>query len=204
MPQHDSSPRSITFTASANLLDANAIKTSIATQATAFSYSGAALDGAAVGADHIARPVPNSHTGLAQYPVVTASAAAGSYVNGSTITFTGTYGGEAATSVATVVGTDGAAAFIGSSPLETVSAVAGEAQANAGGQFEFGFTDLAARKYLNKVVPWQELRGYAAGAIACVYSGGEDLLPVAEGEHHDVKPIRIRQATTTVGFTLYE
>ncbi len=199
-----SSPRSITCT-TANLIDIDSIKTAIATVAAITTYTGAQLNGADVGGDFIARPTPDGHTGCAQYPIVTGAANAGSYVNLSTVVFTGTYGGVPATSTATVVGTDGGT-FIADNPLDTVSSVTIGAQVNAGGSWQLGFTDLACRNLYGNAHPFRALRVNAAGNVDVVYDGGfGDLIPFLAGEIQHIEPFRVRQATTTAAsFTIYE
>jgi hypothetical protein len=204
------SPRSITFSAPSDLLDADAIKKAIATSAAAagVTYSGADLDGDDVGTDDIARPTPGGHTGVPQYPIAVASSNAGSYVNGSTIVFSGTYGGAAATSTATVVGTDGNATFKGDKPLDTVSSIHVAAQANTSGEWTFGFDDIGARRKNGMFEPYRMIRNDTTpGVISLVYLGGfADLLPVTMYEN--VFPTwqqLVRSTTTITGkFTLFE
>lgn len=209
--QLQSSPRSITVD-TAGLLHVGAIVATEATQAVAVTYVGALLTGDHVlGAPQVAWPRPGAagvvfpagHQGLNQYPIARAGASAGSYVNGSTLTFVGMYGGLAATSVATVVGTDGAADFIGNSPLDRVTSVIVQAQVNGAGSWTLGFTDLACR---DSKQPFRALRVNAAGNVNVAYEGGfDDLIPFLAGEIQFIEPFRVRQATTTAAsFTIYE
>ena len=127
-----SSHRPVTII-TAEIADPDAIKTSIATVAAAVSYTGVALNGADANPGP-ATPTPshtdNVVTDVPQYPTATASSSAGSYVDGSEVVFTGTYGGAAKSRTATVVGTDGNATFVADGPLDTVSTVAVDAQAD--------------------------------------------------------------------------
>lgn len=199
-----SSRRSITIATVANILDADAIKTSIATVAAAVTYSGADLNGAAVDASHIAYPNPDGHTDVPQYPIAVASSSAGSYVDGSLITFTGTYGGEAATSVATVVGTDGNATFKGASPLDSVSSVSAEAQANTSGAFTFGFDDIGAWRENGEIHAAREIiGGSTAGNISVLDEDGHaDVFGIVESQAVPLEIHHLVRATTTATFTL--
>lgn len=190
--------------ATADLADADAIKTSIATAATAQSYSGVALNGAAASAG-VAAPVH----GFASYPTATASSSSGSYVNGSLVVFTGTYRGQPATSTATVVGANGNATFTGNAPLDTVTSIAVGAQVNTSGAWTFGFTDLvstsrspsARRSLLKRIV------GAASGNVVVGYGLGsgalQDTIATTLAQVHDITPDRIFAAGTTAGFTAY-
>lgn len=167
-----SSHRSISLTRS-TVLDADAIVTSVATAATAQSYTGAALNGADVGADHIARPTPSGFTGVAQYPIAVAATHAASYVDGSLITFTGTYGGVAVVRTATVVGTGGNATFVADGPLDTCSAVNVAAQVDALGAWTFGWDDVACPGPEACPVPFRELAATSSGAVMITCGSGD-------------------------------
>lgn len=188
------------------ILDADAIKKAIATSAAAagVTYSGADLDGDDVGTDDIARPTPNGHTNCPQYPIAVASSNAGSYVNGSTIVFTGTYGGVGATSTATVVGTDGNATFKGDKPLDTVSSIHVAAQANTGGEWTFGFDDIGAWLEKGIEVPAAAIIGLGSGVVSLLDpDGNADLLPIYLDSYRPVKAHHIvRSTTTATGFVL--
>lgn len=166
-----SSHRCISLTRS-SVLDATAIKTSIATAATAQSYTGAALNGSDVGSDHIARPAPSGHEHVAQYPIAVASNSAGSYVADSLITFTGTYGGVAVVRTATVVGTDGNATFIANGPLDTCSQIDVAAQADTSGAFTFGWDDIACPGPDSIVTPFRQLVATSTGAVRITCGDG--------------------------------
>jgi len=205
-----SSPRPITL-ATANIQDLDSIKTTIATVAAAVTYSGAALNGDDV-ASNVAYPLhahkPSGQMpemGIPMYPCATASSSAGSYINGTTVVFTGTYGGVPATSTATVVGTDGNATFVGDKPLESVSSVTIGPQNDTSGAWTLGFQDIG---------PWLEggeynvvrsIRASDAGNIATQDQAGHiDVTPFAAEEPQPIAPWRINYANTTVtGFTLY-
>jgi hypothetical protein len=200
-----SSPRSISFTASADLLDADGIKTTIATAATAQSYSGVAINGAYAAAG-VATPAPNGHTGVAQWPLAAAASHASSYINGSKVVFTGTYGGEIVQRTATVVGTDGNVSFIADGPLETCTQIDVEAQHDTSGAWTFGFTDLAPRKRPKTTVTPVFRTVYGInGSVSVVYGSYADLLPcAASGTCWTVEPTRVVQATTTCAVVVLE
>lgn len=202
------SPRILPLTAS-TVLNATAIKTSIATAATGVIYSGAALNGGDVGADNIARPTPSGLTGVAQYPIAVASASAGSYVANSTIVFSGTYGGVAATSTATVTGTGGNATFVGDKPLDTVSAITVAAQTNASGAWTFGFNDIACKTVGGNVEPYRVIRPTSTGNLVVTCGTGHDAtVPLTAGDADevvDVTRLKFSDAATTVTtLKLYE
>jgi hypothetical protein len=202
-----SSPRSLSFTSSAALLDADGIKTTIATVAAAVTYTGAALNGAYANPGP-AIPAPGGHAGVAQWPVATASSAAGSFVNGSSITWVGLYGGVSTTRTATVVGTDGNASFIADGPLESVTSVTIAAQVNTSGAWTLGFTDLAPRKVPGSTSEpvFRGIVGNAVGNVAVSYTGSaySDVLVCIAGQQWPVDAMRIIQATTTIAFTALE
>lgn len=205
MRLHDqyTSPRPITIT-TANILDAAAIKTSIATVAAITTYTGAALNGADANPGP-AYPTPDGHTDVPQYPLAVAAANAGSYVNGSTIVFTGLYGGKSTQRTATVVGTDGSATFIADGPLDSVISITIGAQVNTGGSWTFGFTDIGAWCEYAELNPCRAVRANDAGVIASVDDAGHtDLTPFTAGQFMAIAPSRIVASTTTVlVFTLY-
>jgi hypothetical protein len=186
----------------ANILDADAIKTSIATSTSAASYTGAALNGDDANPGP-ATPTPDGHTGVPQYPVAV-GAGAGAFVDGSAVTFTGTYGGETTVRTATVVGANGGT-FIADGPLDTCDTVDVEEQADTDGTWTFGFTDIGVWKEHNEFNPCRQIRADAAGVVSVVYEGGyADLLPFTTGQVQQVGPNRIVQATTTATtITLY-
>ena len=192
----------------AEIADPDAIKTSIATVAAAVSYTGVALNGADANPGP-ATPTPshtdNVVTDVPQYPTATASSSAGSYVDGSEVVFTGTYGGAAKSRTATVVGTDGNATFVADGPLDTVSTVAVDAQADTNGAWTFGFTDIGAWRGGSGQEPARLVRAHAAGVIKIGDADGHvDLTPFAESESQPIAPHRIYATGTTVTtFTLY-
>lgn len=195
-----SSPRPANFV-TANIVSANAIKTSIATAASIQTYTGGALNGA-----HLT-PYPDSKTGYAQWPTATASSSAGSYINGSTIVFTGTYNGVVTTRTATVVGTDGNAVFMADGPLDgAVTSIVVGAQTNTGGAWTFGWDDLQCPYRINKLEAWREVRAGSSANIAVVLPDGSvEVLPCVPGEHQPIMVHRIRRAlTTATPITLYE
>ncbi len=201
------SPRVLPLTAS-SVLNATAIKTSVATAAAGAIYSGAALNGGDV-IDNIAYPTPSGLTGVAQYPIAVAASNAGSYVNGSTIVFSGTYGGVAATSTATVVGTDGNATFVGNNPLDTVSSITVAAQVNTSGAWTFGFNDVACKTRNGNVEPFRMLRPTSTGNVVITCGSGHDAtVPVVAGDPDelvDILRIKFSSGSTTVTtLKLYE
>ena len=113
--------------------DPDAIKTSIATVAGAASYSGAALNGV-IGATAFDPP---------RCATATLSANAGSYTNGSTITFTGELDGAVVTDVLTISGTGGGVMLTGDAYFDKITQIDIQAQANTSGSFTFGLYSQA-------------------------------------------------------------
>ena len=198
------SPDVVTFTA-ANIPQLNGIKTTIATAASVATYTGAALNGAST------TPLPDSKTGFAQWPAATATSSAGSYVDASTVVFTGTYHGVAVTRTATVVGTGGNATFIADGPVDgAITSIVVGAQVNTSGAWTFGFVDLECPvrsigddKF--RRLPWQRVRGSTAANIGFVRNSGvADYVPCIAGEQHPMEITRLKTSTTTVTLvTLY-
>ena len=193
--------RTLTFS-SANMLDVDAIKAAIATAASIQTYTGAALDGV----------VPTTgltlagHSGIAQYPSITCSNSAGSYVLNSTCAFTGTYGGEAVTRTATITSTAGNGTYIANGAIDigSCSKIVLAAQVNTSGSVSMGLTDLAPNKSNGTIQPICGVRAVTAGNVAVVYySGHEEVLALDTFEKEYLKIFRIRQATTTVGIRVY-
>lgn len=192
--------------AAADLADPNAIKTSIATAATAQSYSGAALNGASV-TDDVAAP---DH-GFAAYPTAALSNNAGSYVDGSEITWTGTYQGEAVTRTGTIEGTDGGITVTGDGPLDTCDGVDVEAQANTGGALEFGWVDVVTTTQAGEPSRKRQFAVIAgtAGNVHVEHAdGSSDIAPLvagaALGGPLPVFPRRVFAASTTSTVVLVE
>lgn len=191
--------------ATGDLVAATAIKTSIATVAAITTYSGAALNGAAVTAN-VAAP---AH-GFAAYPTATATNSPGSYVNNSTIQFVGTYRGEAVTRTATCTSTAGNGTFTADGPVDTVTSITVAAQTNTSGAWTFGFIDMVAtsRSLSSPRKMFKKLVGAATGNIVVGYGVGSgavtDTIPTTAGQvHEDCTPDRIASASTTAGFTGY-
>lgn len=190
--------RSMTFT-TAGLLDADGIKTALATTTAAITYSGATLNGAYVTAG-VATPAPNGHTDVDQYPVITLSSSAGAYTNGAVVQYVGTYNGEAVTRTATIVGANGGASFIADGPMRTVTSIICPAQASTAGSLTHGFTDLCRPIIDGVKVAFNFLRATGAGNIAVKQVGGySEVMAFAAAERAEPLNVeRIVQATTTV------
>lgn len=162
--------RCISLTRS-SVLAATAIKTSIATAVTPQTYSGAALNGASVTAN-IATPAPSSQVRVAQFPIAVAATNGGSYIAGSLITFTGTYGGVAVVRTATVVGTGGNATFVADGPLDTCSSITVAAQTNVSGAWTFGWDDIACPGPDSMVTPFRWITATSTGNVKITCGDG--------------------------------
>jgi hypothetical protein len=204
------SPRVLVLTAS-TVLDADAIKTTIATVAAITTYTGVQLNGADVAAvTYIATPTPSGYTNVAQYPIAVAASNAGSYVNGSTIQFVGTYCGAAVTRTATVVGTDGNATFVADGPVDTVTSIIVAAQTNTSGAWTFGFNDVRCVRRGGEDEPWRELRSTSSGDCLVTCASGDDALlasltATTQPERVSMVRLKFSSASTTVTtLRLYE
>lgn len=201
------SPVILPLTAS-TVLDADAIKTSVATVAAITTYSGAALNGAAVTAG-VATPAPSGLVGVSQHPIAVASSNAGSYVVNSTVVFTGTRDGRPATSTATVTSADGALTYVGASPLDTVTSITIGAQVNTSGAWTFGFNDIVCPRRGGCDEPFRMLRPTSTGNVVIVDGSGRSVtVPVVSGgpdEPVDIYRVKFSSTSTTVTtVNLYE
>jgi hypothetical protein len=201
------SPDILPLTAS-TVLAATGIKTAIATSASAVTYSGAAINGTTAAAG-IATPSPSGNAGVAQYPIAVASSSAGSYVNGSTIVFTGIRDNKTVYSTATVAGTGGNATFIGDTPLESCSSVAIAAQTDTSGQWTLGWNDVACPMRGGCNEPFRVLRPTSTGNVMIVTGPNQNrTVPVVSGgpdELVDILRVKFSNVATTVTtLNLYE
>lgn len=191
MPPNILFSRGMTFTTAGELADVDAIKTSIATAASVQTYT--TFNGTST--------VGVTQPRIVSWPSVTASSSAGSYVNGSTVSVTGTYGGESVTRTVTIVGTDGNATFIGDGPLDvgSVTSIVVAAQVNTSGAFQFGWSGVGPKK--NKI--WFLVAKEAGNIVNVNMEGDTDTTALAAfGEHYS--PVVRVFATTTIDFTAYE
>lgn len=201
--------RSMTFTTS-DFADADAIKTTVSTSTSAASYSGAGLNGAMANPGPAA-PEFASKTGYASYPSVTSSSTVGAFTAGSDIVFTGTYNGVAVTRTATLTAANGNETQVADGPMDTVTQIDVEAQADTDGSFTFGFTDLApsgdgsgaATGSAGRIKQWWVVAA-TAGNVHVGYSDGtSDTIPMQAGALIEAYPTRI-YADTAVTVTVYE
>jgi hypothetical protein len=193
--------RTITL-ATTDLVDADGIKTSIATAATAQSYTTAALNGALV-FSNTGEPRFAGFLELASYPTVTASANGGSYVVGSAIEFVGTYAGQPVTRTALLTTANGGETVFANGPIDTVTTIRVAAQVNTGGAFTFGFSGVCPRKKADGHLRKWGLVGGGSGNLVVGYPLGGDTLVTTAGQQHPVAVSRI-YATTAVPVTIYE
>lgn len=155
----------------AQTVDDDGIKTSIATVAAITTYTTSALNGAMV-SSNVAYSRFNSKLSVASYPIVTSAANGGSYVAGSTIVFTGTYSGSAVTRTATVVATGGGEVLFADGPMDSVTSITIGAQVNTSGSFKFGFSGLVpVTDSLGRLKPWRVMAA-TAGNVKLGFSDG--------------------------------
>jgi hypothetical protein len=129
-------PITKTYT-SAQLADADGIKTSIATVASPVTYVPADFNGALVsGSGRVAIPLPRTVT-------ISRSSSANSY-SVSPIVITGTFDGQTVTESLTPANDDGNDTLYGNQPFHYVTSIAIPAQANTSGAFTIGVGDICA------------------------------------------------------------
>ena len=178
--------------------DADGIKESVATSDEAASYTGVALDGTNTAGTLVSAAVA---TGLASYPTFSSTSAASSYVNASTVTFTGTYQGQAVQRVAVLTGTDGNETEVladGPMDIDSISQIDVEAQADANGAFTFGWKHLLPATGLWFMV------ARAAGNVHLTFQDGTiDTLPMAQYEQH-LALVSMLHSDTAIDVTVYE
>lgn len=169
--------RSKTFDASAGaFVDDNGIKTSIATAATIQTY--VTFNGTST----LGKAVTGTHDSFASWPTVKNSSATASYVNASTIVFTGTYGGVVTTRTATLTSADGGATVLADGPLDhgSITKIVVAAQVDTAGAFEFGWTGVAPKKGY----AWAMVAREAGTYHVEHRDGGVDYIALpAHGEH---------------------
>lgn len=185
----------------------NDFKTSIETATSIATYSGAALNGAAIAT------LGPSH-GLGYYPAVTASSQASAYTNASTVVFTGYYQGQLVTRTATIGSANGGSTYIADGPMEGIpTQIVVAAQAATNGAFTFGWDGLAPPSitkptsilHTDKITlkPFKRIVAQATGNVVVGYSDGtSDTIAMALGLAIDSDVRRI-YSSTAVKITLY-
>ncbi len=121
--------------ASADLLDADGIKTSIATVAAPVTYVVADLNGAAIS------------TGVLDLPrsvSVTTSSSVGAYAIALPIVVTGKRGGAEVTESLTLTQTGGNETIYGTQAFDSIASIAIPAMVSTAGAFTFGVADICA------------------------------------------------------------
>lgn len=121
--------------ASADLLDADGIKTSIATVAAPVTYVVANFNGAAISAGVLDLPRSVS---------VSTTANVGSYTIAAPIVVTGKRGGVDVTENLTLTATGGNETIYGTQAFDSIASIAIPAMSNTSGAFTFGVADICA------------------------------------------------------------
>lgn len=198
--------RSFSFLAAA-LADADGFVTTLATKTTADTLTGAELNGA------LANPAPGlpPKTGIAFWPSVTTASATGAYTAASVITFTGTYNGETVTRTVALTAANGGETLIADGPLETLTQIDIEAQADTDGSFTFGFSGIGPKllaggtsykKWLVK--SYSDASAADTANVHVAYQDGTtDTVELAKGAQLEAAPVRV-YGDTTANVTIYE
>jgi hypothetical protein len=195
--------------AAAALADPDGFVESIATVTTADVLTGAELDGVLVDANNVGQPPA---PGIAFWPTVTSDASAGAFVAGSDIVFTGTYNGATVTRTATLTAVNGDETVFADGPLETLTQIDIEAQADTDGAFTFGFSGISPRRLPGEAVAYKKwlVKSYADAANADTANvhvgypdGTTDTVELAKGAQLEAAPSRI-YGDTTAPITVYE
>lgn len=161
---------------SAQLKDVDAIKTAIATSASAQNYTGAALNGA------LANPGP-AQMRLPQGFVIKTSSSVGSYNVTNPIVVTGTdIFGVALTGSYNLTQANGNEELNFNDGFYTISGIAVPAQNDTSGQFEFGVQDVI----LPYTFPCIKVRDMSGAALKVGFSGDitETVTSVAVGDEY--------------------
>lgn len=194
-----SSPRKITLTTD-QLADVDAIKTAIATSASAAEYTDTDLDGALASAGVVGLDPP-------RFVSITTSSSASSYSIASPIVVTGTRGGVVVTESLSLTDEDGGETIVGDQPFDAITSISVPAQDDTSGQFEFGVSGIAARvNEAREQVPYRGIRvGATGGAVKLGFEGGyEDTSTYPADDFDSVQFIRLYGAgTTATPVTLY-
>jgi hypothetical protein len=198
--------RSMSFLA-AGLLDLDGFVTTLSTITSADVLTGAELNGALVVANVGLPPKP----GIAFWPSVTSSSTTGAFVAGSDIVFTGTYNGQVVTRTSTLTAANGNETIIADGPLETLTRIDIEAQADTDGSFTFGFSGIGPvllaggtsyKKWLVK--SYADASAADTAALHVAYADGTtDTVELAKGAQLEAAPVRI-YGDSTGNYTVYE
>jgi hypothetical protein len=198
------SPRTWTFATSADLVDDDAVKTSIASVAANTTYTAADFNGAMLNGNAGLFKVGGKRT-APRVLSVTTGASGGSY-NLATIVVTGKNElGEVITDSVTLTQTGGNETLFFAKGFVEITSIYIPAMVNTSGSFKFGVRDAG----WSPKKPARQVRGGAAGAVLVGFgdgSGATDALPCAAGEHHDVMITRLYGSATTTAYpvTVYE
>jgi len=197
--------RSLSF-AAGGLADVDAYVDGVATDTSPAVLSGEDLDGTLV-TDDIGQP---PKAGIAFWPSVTSSSAAGAFTALSEIVFTGTYNGATVARTAVLTDGDGNETIIADGPLETLVSIAIEAQADTDGTFDFGFSGVGPKlDAVGSPKRWELVSNAAAAAADTatahvIYQDGtEDTVLLAKGAALKAAPVRVF-ADTAPAITIYE
>lgn len=198
--------RSFSLLAAA-LADVDAYVDGVATSTSADLIPGTEFNGTLV-TDDVGQP---PKAGIAFWPSVTSSSTTGAFTAGSDIVFTGTYNGAVVTRTATLTAANGNETIIADGPLETLTSIAIEAQADTDGTFDLGFSGIGPvllaggtsyKKWLVK--SYADAANADTAAVVVGYQDGTtDTVELPKGGQLEAAPVRI-YATTTAPITVYE
>lgn len=171
-PQSSCVPNRWFTRAQAALFAANGLKTTFATTAGVQNFNGAALNGAE-------GPLLAGGLGPARTVSVSTAAVAAAYTVGSTVIFTGTFGGKVQTETLTLTQAGGGETLFGMKPFDTISSVVVGAQPNGTGSMTFGVGDVVAPQGST----FRYFLGLAAGNVGLRYDednvATDDVFPWA-------------------------
>lgn len=189
------SPRTYTFTASANVTSTNGLKTSFGTSASAVDVLPADLNGAEWDATN------SEIKGAMRYVTINRSSAAGKYTTTPIVLYykdqdgkTTDANGVTLTQSVTPLSADGNDQLAFTIPIDRFVKFAFPAQAATGGAFTIGVKDIAFKPER----ACRAVRAGAAGNLVVNYDGGRaDTLPLEKGERADIVPTKIVDSGTT-------
>ena len=185
-----------TFTL-AQLVDADGLVLSVASNVAIQTYSGASLDGT------FANPGPASFR-MPRGISVTTSASGATYNTTDAIVITGTdENGDALVENITLANAGGSELQVTAAGFLTLTSIVTPAQLGGGGAFTFGVRDVV----LSNARPARQVRHGAAGDILLGFAGDDlsaltagqyrDIVTGIEAERHDAFILRVYGAATT-------
>jgi hypothetical protein len=195
-----SATRTVSVT-TAELNDVDGIVAAFATSTSPVVKSGAGLNGAALDANKVLKPLPRAVT-------ITTGTQAATYNTSDPIVVTGRRGGEPTTEELMLTLAGGSETVRGTKAFDRIDSIAFPAQLGGAGQFEVGVGDVCAHAGDKLCF---RLRAIATGYVRVRHDSDgvhEHSLSCVADRHEDVAPLRVladpdAPDPTAVDFVLY-